>query len=174
MKLCILLFLLSVYGNLSYGQKIKNLDDSIQSEIRKKIPKLKTYIESNEMDPGLKTVESTFAVDTFKIEYYQRRKVTIHSNIGAMVTVTKYITAQYRILLNKYYLLAINVATPDEKDKIRAAQEAWEDFQKKEAVSLLKIYGKKDIANVNYLQAYGLLIKTRAIALFDSYVELKD
>ena len=91
-----------------------------------------------------------------------------------MVTVTKYITAQYRILLNKYYLLAINVATPDEKDKIRAAQEAWEDFQKKEAVSLLKIYGKKDIANVNYLQAYGLLIKTRAIALFDSYVELKD
>ena len=173
MKLFIVVLSLSVCTGVSYGQKLKNLDDSIQSEIRKKIPKLKAYIESNEMDPGLKNVESAFAIDTFKIEYYQRRKVNLHSTIGAGVSVTKYVTAQYRILLNKYYLLAMKIAKPDQKKDISAAQEAWEDFQKKEAVSLFKIYLKNDIANSNYLYAYGPLIKTRAIALFNCYAELK-
>ncbi len=174
MKLFIVVLLLLLCASISYGQKLKNLDDSIQSEIGKKIPKLKAYIESNEMNPGLKNVESAFAVDTFKIEYYQRRKGSLHSTIGTIVSVTKYVTAQYRILLNKYYLLAMQIATPDEKKNIIASQEAWESFQKKEAVSLFEIYRKNDIANSNYLRAYGLLIKTRAIALFDCYVELKE
>jgi len=174
MKLFIVVLLLSVCASISYGQKLKNLDDSIQSEVGKKIPQVKAYIESIEMDPGLKSVESAFAVDTFKIEYYQRRKANLHSTFGTYASVTKYVTDQYRILLNKYYLLVMKIATPDEKKNISAAQEAWEDFQKKEAVSLFKIYRKNDIANSNYLRAYGLLIKTRAIALFDCYIELKE
>jgi hypothetical protein len=174
MKLFIVLLLMLVFSKVAYGQKLKNLDDSIQSEIRKKIPKLKAYIASNEMDPGLKNIESTFAIDTFKIEYYQRRKVNLHSTIGTNVSTTKYVTAQYRILLNKYYLLIMDIASPDEKRNMSAAQKAWEDFQKKEAISLSKIYQKNDIANNNYLQAYGLLIKSRAIALFDCYMELKE
>jgi hypothetical protein len=168
------LVLFCFWPRVSLAQKFKTLDDSIQSEIRVKIPKLKKIMESNEMNPAMKSVISDFAIDTFKIEYYQRRKLNLHVTVGTMVSVTKYVTAKYRSLVDKYYFLATKEANPDEKRDLVATQEAWETFQKKEVILLSRIYSKGDIGNCNYLMAYQKIIRERAIALFDRFTQIKE
>ena len=159
---------------MSQAQKLKTLDDSIQSEIRVKIPRITRIIESNEMNPAMKRLISEFAVDTFKIEYYQRRRLNLHVTFGTMASVAKDAIAKYRNLVNKYYFLATKEATPDEKADLLAAQEAWESFQRKEVILLSRIYRKGDIANNNYLMAYQKIIRERAIALFDRFIQIKE
>ena len=51
----------------------KQLETKINVEIESKIKGLKEEVESRQMNPFTKNIYSEFAIDTFKIQYFNRR-----------------------------------------------------------------------------------------------------
>lgn len=172
----IFFFVFSFWLTLSFSQNDhkKGSDEFINSEIALKIPDLKSSVESNIMNPFTKKLYSSFAIDTFRVEYYLEQK-SLHALLTykQRIELVKDATKQYESIMNKYFELLKKETTETQKKALITSQKNWEGFKQKEFIWLSTCL-KENILDTNYYLRYCNIIKERMTTMFYYYTDFVE
>jgi hypothetical protein len=171
--LLLILTLLFISLNFCFSQNNrKQLETEINIEIENKIKGLKEEVESQQMNPFTKSIYSEFAIDTFKIQYLNRRlNRSLKFNTIQELEFIKNKTLQYEKLVEKYYALSKKECSESERTELIIAQSAWKNFKNKEFNWHSKRFNSSPLDN-NYYSEYCEIIRQRLLNLYFYYTDL--
>lgn len=172
MKLYLLIFLnLSFHVSFCQNDR-KQLETKINIEIESKIKGLKEEVESQQMNPFTKNIYSEFAIDTFKIQYFNRRvKMSLKLNNIEDLELIKNKIVGYEKLVEKYYELSKKECDQSERTQLIIAQTAWKNFKIEEFKWFSKRFEGSPFDN-NYYSEYCEIIRQRVLNLYFYYTDL--
>lgn len=159
--------------NFCFSQNNREqLETEINIEIESKIKGLKQEVESKQMNPFTKNIYSEFAIDTFKIEFFNRRlNRSLKLNTIEELELIKNKTHKYEKLVEKYYALSKKECNESEGTELKTAQGAWENFKNKEFNWHSKRFDGSPLDN-NYYSEYCEIIRQRVLNLYFYYTDL--
>ncbi len=143
-------------------------------ERQKEINSLKENIESNEMNPNLKETVSEFAIDTFKIGFFQRKFPVTKVDTGTSLDVQKSVCVMNDSLIDKYFNKLKKILKNKDYDDLIISQTEWEKYRNKE-LSIFQRLTKEEIDfEFNFYVEYNQILKLRLNTLFFYYYTFKD
>jgi hypothetical protein len=178
MKIKLLLPVLAFYCislNYCFSQtNRKQLETEINMEIVSKIKDLKEEVESQQMNPFTKNIYSEFAIDTFKIQYLNRRlNGILKLNTTEALELIKNKTREYEKLVEKYYALSKKQCNAAERTELLIAQSAWKNFRTKEFNWFSKRFDGSPL-DTNYYAEYCEIIRQRVLNLYFYFTDLTE
>lgn len=161
--------------NFCFSQNTrKQLETEITIEIESKIKGLKEEVEAQQMNPFTKNIYSEFAIDTFKIQYFNRRLImSLKINTMEHLELIKNKTRQYEKLVEKYYALSKKECDQSERTELITAQTSWENFKNKEFNWFSKRFDGSPL-DINYYSEYCEIIRQRVLNLYFYYTDLTE
>ena len=163
--------MLLAWSTFAQSYKLENFDST---ERQKQIKDLTEHVESNEMNPGLKKIKSEFAIDTFKIEHFQRKFPSLKVNLGTSLAVIKSSCTMYDSLNNKYLGKLKKILKNKDYDDLIASQEAWEKYRLTELKYFERLINEDFDFEYNFYYEYKQILKMRLETLFFYYAGFKE
>lgn len=161
-----------ITSDLIYSKyKIEDFDTP---DRKKEINELINSTESHEMNPSLKKIESEFAIDTFKIGYFQRKFPVNKVDLETSLNVQKSTCVMYDRLNSKYFHKLEKILKHKDYDDLIKSQEIWEKYKANELNIFQRKINERLDFEFNFYKEYTRILKSRLETLYFYYYRFAD
>lgn len=150
------------------------IEKKINQEISSEAASLKNELTNDKES----TTSIEFTLDTFRIERYSEKYMAYDYSTAGMCNATLDAAKKYDSLLNKYYKKLLAVLKNNDKDVLVNAERSWVVFRNNELKLLETLTndeysGGGTIQRIIFASEYLDIIKQRALAIYDYYLDVK-